>query len=449
MKKTFPLLLLTALSTQLAVAAPTVISGLAKDGTNGNKPLAGATVQLVRPGDKGAKTTLATTKTDAAGRFAFPSRDYGANELLMASIPHQGFDYWAVAYDGGNKLKAVGINVNSQKVDLLVFDTSTQPVPLDFQVHHLAIESNKTGEAPSGPATESSQAKETGLKVVERIVVHNHSRQTFLGVGPRKISVLLDLPKAAKNVRLDPKITDATLIKTSDGWGVVRPITPEAYGAPNNIIVNYQIDWPSALPWAKSVDLSRKTIYPTKFFFVARTTDDKDLKVTAPKLSGDEEAPVPIDGQTQTRIVNAIGAPMMPQGSAPPALPAGQTLEIGISRPVNPMFWGFAAMTLALCLFLPLAMMKPRRKRREANFAEPAYGGLVIEQSSAHGAQFPALNGFGTELALTPASRDLIQKIADLDDQHEAGKIDANEYQNRRAAWKKQLIESLGTPPQH
>lgn len=432
MKKTFSLFLLTALSTQLAFAAPTVISGLAKDGTNANKPLAGATVQLVRPGDKGKKTTLAVTQTDAAGRFAFPARDYGASELLMASIPHQGFDYWAVAYDGGNKLKSVGIDVKPQKVDLLVFDTSTQPVPLDFKVHHLAIESG-----------------EKGLKCVERIVVHNHSRQTLLGVGPRKISVLLDLPKAAKNVRLDPKITDAKLIETPNGWGVVRPITPDAYGAPNNIIVTYEVEWPPSLPWAKAMDLSRKTIYPTKFFFVARTTEDKELKITAPKLSSDAEAPVPIDGQTQTRIVNSIGAPRMPQGGAPMALPAGQNLQIGISRPVSPLFWGFAAMTLALCLFLPLAMVKPRRKNREPKSAEPAYEGLVSEQSSAQGAVFPALNGFGTDLALTPASRDLIQKIADLDDQNEAGTIAPGEYQSRRAAWKKQLIESLGSPPQH
>jgi hypothetical protein len=435
MKKT-SLFLLTALACQIASAAPTVISGVAKNGSNKNQPLAGAQVQLIRPGDKGQKTILATTTTNDSGRFAFPAKQYNNSELLMANIVHQKFDYSAVAFDGGNKLKQVGINVNPQKVDLLVFNTSTQPIPLDFQVHHLAISST-----PSG------------IHCIERIVVHNHSDMTFLGVGPRQISILLDIPAGAKNIKLDPKITGAKMIKTADGWGIVRPITPDVYGASNALIFSYDMDWPSPLPWAKNVDLSRKTIYPTKFFFVARTTEDKDLKVVAPKLSPDTEAPVPIDGQTQTRIVNSIGAPMMPQGGAPPALPAGDEIAVSVSKPVNPTFWGFAAMTVALCLFLPLAMIKPRKDKAKSalnpNFAEPSHSALVSEQTSAYDGVFTALNGFGTDLALTGLSRDLIQKIADLDDQREAGKIDESEYQSRRAAWKKQLIESLGAPPAH
>lgn len=436
MKKTLSLFVLIALAAPMASAAPTVIAGMARNGSNSNAPLPGAKVQLIRPGDKGGQTVVATTTTDGTGRFAFPAREYGNSELLMANIDYQNFDYSAVAFDGGSKLKQVGINVNPQKVDLLVFGSSTQPVPIDFQVHHLAIESTPTG-----------------LKCVERIVVHNQSNMTFLGVGPRHISVLLDIPAAAKNVKLDPKITEAKLFKTSDGWGIQRAITPDAYGARNALIFSYDVDWPSSMPWAKNVDLSRKTIYPTKFFFVARTTKDKDLKITAPKLSPDAEAPVPIDGQTQIRLVNSIGAPMMGQGEAPAALPAGEELTVTVARPVNPTFWGFAAMTIALCLFLPLAMVKPRKDKAKSgqggNFAEPSHSALVSEQTSAYDGVFTALNGFGTDLALTEASRDLIQRIADLDDQREAGKIDESEYQSRRATWKKQLIESLGAPPDH
>jgi hypothetical protein len=436
MKKTFPLFLFTAALASAALAAPTTISGLAKDGTTPNKPLAGVTVQLVRPGDKGAKTVLGSTRTDASGRFVFPAKDYGESDLLMATINRQGFDYWAVAYDGGNKLKQVGITVNPSKVDLLVFNTSTQPVPIDFQAHHVAIE-----------------ATDTGLKCIERIVVHNHSKLTFLGVGPRKITVLLDVPAGAKDIKLDPKITDATMVKTQDGWGISKAITPDAYGVSNALIFSYNIAWPSPLPWAKSIDLSRKTIYPTKFFFVARLAKDKALQVTAPKLSPDTDAPLEIDGVKESRIINSIGAPMMPEGGAPAALSADQELAITVSKPVNSTFWGFAAMTVALCLFLPLAMIKPRKGKAKSGlnskFAEPSSGALVSEQTYAQGAVFSALNGFGTDIALTPMSRDLIQKIADLDDSHEAGQIGEEEYQSRRLAWKKQLIESLGTQQPH
>ena len=440
MKKTFLPLFLAALALPLAArsafALPTAISGIAKNGSDGNRPLAGVAVQLIRPGDKGAKVTLATTRTDAAGRFSFPAREYPDSDLLMANISRGGFDYPAVAFDGGAKLKQVGITVNPQKVELLVFDTSTQPVPIDFQVHHLAISSTPTG-----------------LHCIERIVVDNPSKTTFLGVGPRKISVLLDIPKGAKDVKLDPKITNAQLLDTPNGWGIVKPITPEAYGVRNALILSYDVDWPSRMPWAKSIDLGRKAIYPTKFFFVARTTEDKDLQVAAPKLSPDTDAPVPIDGQTQTRIINSLGAPMMPAGGAPPALAAGQDLAIEVSKPVSSTFWGFAAMTVALCLFLPVAMIKPKRKNsgeaqaRAAggNFAEPPNGALVSEQTSVPGEIFALSNASGTDLALTPKSRDLIQKIADLDDLREAGKVAEDEYQARRTAWKTQLIESLGT----
>ncbi len=440
MKKTFiPFIfcgLLFCGAAQTALALPTTISGVAKDGSNGNRPLADVAVQLIRPAKEGGKVTLATTRTDAAGRFSFPARQYPDADLLMANISRGGFDYPAVAFDGGRKLKQVGITVNPQKVELLVFDTSTQPVPIDFQVHHLAISTTKTG-----------------IHCIERIVVHNHSKTTFLGVGPRRISVLLDIPKAAKNIKLDPKIADAKLIETKDGWGIVKPVTPDAYGVSNALILSYDMDWPSAMPWAKNIDLSRKAVYPTKFFFVARTTEDKDLLVTAPKLSPDTDAPVPIDGQTQTRIINSLGAPMMPQGGAPPALSAGQELSIQVSKPVSSTFWGFAVMTVALCLFLPVAMIKPKRKNGAAskaesapvNFAEPSNGALVSEQSWARDGIYGASNGLGTDLALTQTSRELIQKIADLDDLREAGKVEDAEYRTRRTAWKTQLIESLGT----
>jgi hypothetical protein len=436
MKKTFPLLLLTLSLASAAMAVPTTIKGLAKDGSNGGKPLPNATVNLVRPGDKGAKTMISTTRTDAQGRFAFPARQYSDKDLLMAVVDRGGFEYVSVAYDGGNTLKQVGITVDPNKVDLLVFNTSTQPVPIDFQAHHLALKST-----------------EKGLHCIERIVVHNHSNLTFMGVGPRKLTVLLNIPKIAKNIKLDSKTGEATLVQTKDGWGISKPITPDAYGVSNALIFSYDVEWPSSLPWAKSVDLSRETIYPTKFFFVARETDDKGLQVSAPKLSPDTEAEIPIDGQSGKRIVNSVGAPMMPEGGAPPALPKGQELIINISRPVNPTFWGFAAMTVALCLFLPLAMIKPRRGAAKStsgrNFSEPSNGALVSEQTYASGAHFSPLNGFGTDLALNASSRDLIQKIADLDDSREAGQIGEEEYQSRRAAWKKQLIESLGTSQGH
>ena len=126
-----PLLFLAALcSAQLALAAPTPIAGIVRDGTQGNAPLPNAPVQLIRPGDNGAKKVLQTVMTDATGRFLFPAQEWGKDDLLMANVPHQGYDYAAVAYDGGDKLKAVGMTVNPLQVDVSAYDTTTKDVKL-------------------------------------------------------------------------------------------------------------------------------------------------------------------------------------------------------------------------------------------------------------------------------------------------------------------------------
>ena len=433
------LFLLTALcGATLAHAVPTPIAGTVRDGTGGDRPLPGANVQLIRPGDKGDNKVVATTRTDGAGRFQFPAREWGADSLLMASVPHQGYDYLAVAYDGGNKLQKVGMNVNPSKVDVQTFDTTTKNVPLQFQVHHLAINST-----------------DTGLHVIERIVVVNPSQKTFLGIGPRKISILLNVPKGAKDIALDPKITDAKMIQTSSGWGIERPITPQAYGSRNAIIFSYNMDWPSKLPWAKRIDLSRETSYPTQFFFVARLPDDKNLEVEAPLLGQATQTELPIGDKTETRIVNSIGAPQMPGMPGgeknDPVVPADKMMKVVIARPVNPLFWAFTAMTIGLCVFLPVAMIKPRRDKTAGvasdkstlKSAEPRAGKRVKLPASSPVTVDASVGANGNGVALSTEARALVAQIAQLDDEHEAGRIADADYQAQRAAWKEALIQTL------
>ena len=440
-----PLLFLAAASAALcgaplALAAPTPIAGVVRDGSKGGAPMPGAAVQLIRPGDNGAKKLLETVQHRRDGPLPVSAQEWGADELLMVNVPHQGYDYAAVAYDGGDKLKAVNMTVNPTAIDVATYDTTTKNVPLQFQVHHLAIKST-----------------ETGLNVIERIVVINPTEKTFLGIGPRKISVLLNVPKEAKDVKLDPKITDAKLIKTSSGYGIERPITPQSYGARNAIIFSYNVDWPSKLPWAKKIDLSREVAYPTQFFFVARLPDDKNLEVEAPLLGKATDADVPIDGKTETRIVNSIGMGMPGKGLKP-AVEAGTKMSVVIERPVNPLFWAFAAMTLGLLVFLPVAMIKPRRHKSAERAADkgvklpasvPVLANGATKAANGNGASGPILASAAggetdiADLTLTPQAQMLIAQIAQLDDEHEAGRIEADEYRAQRAAWKAQLIEKL------
>jgi len=61
---------------------------------------------------------------------------------------------------------------------------------------------------------------------------------------------------------------------------------------------------------------------------------------------------------------------------------------------------------------------------------------------------FVPLNGFALAPTLTTSSRELVQRIADLDDAFEAKQMDEADYHVQRARWKKQLIDSLAAASQ-
>jgi hypothetical protein len=296
-------------------------------------------------------------------------------------------------------------------------------VPLTFLVHHLAI-----------------NTEPGGIKCVERFVIENPTRKMFLGLGPRHATLLLNLPAAAQNVKLDPSITDAKLEKRPDGWALIKPIAPNVGGADdrNIVAINYEMKWPSSLPWARTLDFSRRLQYPTKFFFVAREDADKKLKIESPKLSKDQQAPVNINGQPQTRWVNVAGRPMGDK----PVLQSGDELNIKISSPVEPLFWGFLGFVVLMLVAIPAVLFRrgktrlaneaSSRKIAEPKFSEPQQTASVSMQPSTPDAP-----------VYTPQAEELIERIARLDDEYARGQVDGAEYQKQRSVWKDAVVEQL------
>lgn len=400
-----------------AFAASVRVAGVVFEETN-NHPAPNAVVELLRARD-GQSTPIAKVRADGAGRFVFAPQNVGADELLVVRTNWTGYTYVAPAYDAaGHLMKEMNAKIDPAKVRLSVYRTTTEIVPINFMTHHLAIES-----------------KSGGLKCVERIIVENPTKKTFLGLGQRRATVLLNLPAAAKNVTLDPQVTDGTIEKRPDGYAIIKPIPPTAYEARTVIIVNYDMDWPSTLPWQRKVDFTRKVQYPTKFFFVARTADDKRLEVIAPQLSAAQEAPLAINGQMETRTVNAIGRPM--GGEA--VLKAGDDLKIGVSSPVNPLFWGFLGFLVLFCLAVPAALL--RRSTPPARTAdkieEPLIAGSVYPRTSATSS---AADG---AIQFSPNASGLIERIAALDEEFARGEVAQAEYSQRRSSLKSQVVEQL------
>lgn len=422
-------------------AAPVRIAGQVTNGSRNKAPAAGATIKLVRMDEQnGGATVLRTAKSDARGAFDMGRVDVPQDDLLFARVEWQGYPYISPAYDGGKQLQ--GFDIKPDKLELAVFDTTEDDPPMAFSVHHVAIK------------TEGAN-----LKCTERIVVENGSNKTFVGTGKEGITILMPLPKGAKDVKIDPRLVDAKLHNFNGVYGISKPIMPQEAGQRNAIIVEY------TLPWSREgVNLSRKLQYATLFFFVAREESDKELKITAPQLGKDETQELPIDGGMQTRIVNPIGNPQGPE----PALQAGTDVKIVVTRPTNPLVWAFVAFVGALCAVVPLTLLRkrvsPRKVASDGNgeigvstgrthspsadvaphdgagkIAEPASGASVNGRIHTASAVSP------DSIAMSSAAREWIDKLAQLDEDWEAGKIERDDYDQRRAAWKTKLIELLST----
>ena len=424
------LCLLSSLSLNTPVtAAPVRVSGVVFEETN-NHPAPNAVVELLRARD-GQSSPIAKTRADAIGRFSFAPQNVAAREILVVRTNWTGYTYVAPAFDSTGELaKQTNVKIDPAKVRLSVYQTTTEIVPISFMAHHLAIES-----------------KASGLKCVERIIVENPTKKTFLGLGTRRATVLLQLPPNAKNVKLDPTITDAKIEKRGDknsgDYAVIKPIPPTAYESRSLIIVNYDMDWPSTLPWKRTLNFSHKVQYPTKFFFVARNADEKRLEVTAPLLSAPQEAPLAINGAMETRTVNAIGRPM--GGEA--VLKPGDDLKIQISSPVNPLFWGFLGFMILFSLAVPAALLRRSIPGKTAT--------SKIEEPPVTGSVYPRTLAPVTEMTNATVAEDdgpinfssetsgLIESIAKLDEEFDKGELAHAEYSRRRQNLKSQVVEQL------
>ncbi len=444
-KLTLLILGLTGIMSVAATAKPVRVAGRVANMTTG-KGAAGAMVQLLSFSSHQEKVVKAV-RTNAQGQFDFGVLDLAPDDILLARVVWQGYPYEIPAYDGAGRLQEkFNLTIQPAKLGIEVYDVTTEPPPLSFRAHHLAL-----------------KTKERTLHCTERIVVENPTRLRFIGQGEQRITVRLNLPPGAREVQLDAKVKDARLIHTDDGYAVAKPLGPGADLFTNTIILTYLMDWPSGLPWARRLDLSRQVLYPTGFFFVAREEAERSLKVHAPQLSADRNEQLPIGGQIETRIVNMIGEPQGPMSGgatsarAGPALKPGTRLEIRVEQAINPLFWVFLTFVVALCVVVPLALRSSHRGTGEPGSelaAETNRGSSKmterLPQASVSGGTSKLLEAsdrqsekFGSDFAMTDETQVLIHKIARLDDEWEAGAIEAAEYQRQRAAWKERLVELL------
>jgi hypothetical protein len=408
------------------LSADTSIHGVVVNGST-NQNVAGVDLELRRNSDPGKEGKLiATTVSTAGGKFSFKVPLTEHDSLLVARARFKGFSYEVPAYDGGQRLGQFDVKIDPSKVRLPVFDTTNSLVPLTFAVHHLEVKS-----------------KPGGIKCSERIVVNNPTKKTFLGLGTNHATILLDLPDNAKNVTLDSQVTDGKIIKNPGGYSIAKAILPSVNGEDTNIIVNYEMDWPSKLPWKRSLDLTREIQYPTRFFFVQRSDTERGLQVkgfkitekTKDPLSPDQTVQLNINGEPKGRVINAIGSPKAEDY----ALVPGDELQIEVSNPVNPTFWAFFGFLLLLIVLIPLSLWRRSVAPSSNNIKADKMGEPVNAQSVNRRTLQPGVTS--SQWLEAPAAVGLIEQIAALDEAFAAGELQEGEYRARRDVYKRALLQ--------
>ena len=132
--------------------------------------------------------------------------------------------------------------------------------------------------------------------------------------------------------------------------------------------VGYELDVPMSTFYNLPAVGERVTLLT---HFVVREDADKKLKIEAPKLSKDQDAPMSIGGAAQSRIVNSVGRPMA--GGAP-ALQPGDDLNVKVSLPVESLLWGFMGFVVLLLIAIAatiFARRAPRVASRRAHWRRP------------------------------------------------------------------------------
>lgn len=385
------------------------LAGIVTNGTTGH-PVAGATVELVRPGlgNRIKEKVVQTTRTSATGGFRFSLAPGHQEHLLLARVVWQNYAYESIAYVNSQHASALNFTRDPLHLEVPVYDVSSTDPGLRYQAYHVAIESNQGG-----------------LDCTESILVQNPSRKTFVGETHDHRTLRLKLPAGAQDVKLGPKTKDASLMKEGADYRVAKVIPPSADQNLCFIELKYHMPW-AGMPWARSIDLSHPVVYPTGFFFVARPEKESALKVTGAGLSADEVTPLPMGDQTETRIVNTAG-----QAHGSQVLQPGTIMPVFVSRKANPLFWGFLAFLVVLCGALPLVLRQTGSSTNSsvlpAKRTEPAASVAALSRVTS-----------GDDKASL-----LAQQIAQLDDRLQAGTLSADEHQQQRSALKQELVQLL------
>ncbi|MCS6859147.1 MAG: hypothetical protein NZT92_02365 [Abditibacteriales bacterium] len=416
----FALLTCLFLCQVAALAAKGVVRGTVTNGTKGGGSVEGLEVELWTHATP-SKKPLATAQTDKAGRFELrniPLSDKGVYEVRV--------NYGDVTYTSDPVV--LDAKTPTATAPVTVYDPSTDASRLVVVMHHIRLMGIHEG------------ALQVGERMIILNVADSHTGgRTFMGErgdGGRRKVLRLSLPQGAQNVvvkeergaaMMGTHTEESPLELGEDNYVEMLPILPTPLEAlhsdsPGGIKARTVAYTYELQPRGGMYDLSRSLDYRT--FTFAVLTKDPTLPLQAPLLK--DGGAMPINNQTwhiyqAERLEPGINLEIKVKGK-----------DISVSE--QGMAWVMAILIFAACIVGVMIGTRVRRGSEPASRREPV-------PTTTKSVSKSASKRAARHVSLEEERESLVQEIAALDDQYEAGEISEEEYQRERKAKKHRLVE--------
>jgi hypothetical protein len=214
-------------------SSPSLVEGrVVKPSERGEIPVPDVMVTIHRVGSDSAGP-IDSIRTDAAGRFTIRFRRFGSPDALyFAASVYRGIAYFSAPLRGAA--------VRDDDAEIVVFDTTTQPLRLTVQGHHLVV----------------GAARPTGLRdIVEVYELSNDTVVTAIGRDSLTPVWTAPLPRGASNFVASAGDVAASSIVAKDGRVMlIAPFSPGVKQlsfsytlAPDAFPLDITLDRPNAL----------------------------------------------------------------------------------------------------------------------------------------------------------------------------------------------------------
>jgi len=378
-------ILIAGLTACGALSAPPkaeTLRGQVKNGTPKGKPVSNLAVQLQTLDLDGKIAKVGETTTDARGKFSF--RVAGDDKRYhKAIVPFGGAQYESSPVFAGHGHKL-------EPVTVMVFETASDATKISVDMHHVIIE----------PLTDEKGNKDADTwSVKEIIAMNNAGDRAYVGkekdATGKSRTIRFSLPPGYEKVQPEEGLMECCTVITEMAMYDTMPMNP----GQKVYVFSYQ------LPAQKLKDGWRRRVdYPTGQAMVVAKGDD--IALSCPQLGPQKTTDL---GQGTMTFVKGE------------SLKAGTELAVKIKsadlgNPGGPLLIG-TIVGLTLIFGLIAFAMRSKAKQHRT----PAAGRTTASELP------------------QPSRNDLLDRIADLDDQFEASNIEEAEYRKQRDHLKSQL----------